>query len=98
MLGNCKCRDRRGYTNGDTVSWSAVAGPWNCFVASAFPVHKAVIFFKREPQKCGDKQRYQCSHEERPNGLAALIQLLQIHSKYGSGKIDRYVNKSQDCD
>ena len=60
--------------------------------------HDDVIQLEREPHKASDKQSCYCSHNERPKVLAALIQLLKVHAKYGSGKIDRYINKSQDCD
>ena len=89
-----------GYPKGDTGFWCGLAARIS-YSAFAFPAHEwhdAVVLFKTEPHKTSDEQSYYCSYNKRSNGLTALIQLLKVHSKYGSGKIDWYVNKCQDCD
>ena len=69
--------------------------PAQIFVLLVSPFLYNVVLFEAKPHQASDKQSYYCSHEKRPKTLAVLIELLKVHSKYGSGKINWYVDKSQ---
>ncbi len=62
----------------------------------AYPISDAVVLFKAEPHETGDTQSHYGSYKEGPKTLTATVQLLNIHAIYRSGKVYRYVNKSQD--